>query len=352
MNLFVVGLNHKTAPVELRERLALGPEEHPRFLNRLRGSESPLSEGVFLSTCNRVELYGVSRDAAAEGWMSDMLSKLYGSTGIASHLYRHQNERAVQHLFEVASGLDSLVLGEHEILGQVKNAYLAAQTQGLTGKLTNVLFQRALYVGKYVRTHTGLGAGSLSVASVAVDLAYHIFGKLSETNVLIVGAGEMAELAGRHLLSQKVHALSVTNRTHAHAQSLAEKLGGRAFPLEELYSRIEQADIVICSTGSPEPLIRKHQTAEIMKQRKGRSLFFIDIAVPRDVEPGVHELDNVYLYNIDDLKGIVAKNLTERSQEIEKAREIAKTRVSEFMAWLSSDLSGERAALRHGPPQG
>lgn len=347
MQLFAVGLNHKTAPVELRERLSQWGAETQGLYQLLQKDQSPLKEGVLLSTCNRVEIYGVAPESSALDWTLNALNSLCGRHVQGQIFYRFSQGQAVQHLFEVAAGLDSLVIGEHEILGQVKNAYLKAQEQGFTGKLTNVLFQRALYVGKFVRTHTDVGQGSLSVASLAVDLAEHIFGRLSGTNVMILGAGKMAELSGRYLLSKKAQKIYVTNRTYERAVELSQRLGGEPFALEELYAKMELCDIVISSTASTDFIIQHDKVSEVMKRRKGRSLFFIDIAVPRDVEPTVHELDNVYLYNIDDLQTLVAKNLGQRTQEIAKAKNIVTEKTQEFVGWLESSFSGQQASLKH-----
>ena len=228
-----------------------------------------------------------------------------GQTGLSAHLYYHEGEAAVQHLFSVASGLDSMVQGEHEILAQVKQAYQAAHEGGFTGKLLNVLFQRSLFVGKRVRTETGLGEGAASVGSVAVGMAERIFGSLQDRSVMILGAGQMAEVTAKHLLAQKAKSFLVANRTFERACELAEEFGGTAMHFEEGLRQMAEVDIVICSTAAPHAVITPEHVRDIMAQRRGRSLFLIDIAMPRDVDPAVNDIENVYLYNIDDLQQIV-----------------------------------------------
>ena len=306
MGVVAIGLSHRTAPVELREHLAIPPEEVSAALERLVGSGA-VSEAVILSTCNRVEVYvrPVGDREAAFARVCDFLETLYHRPELRNVLYRYEAHAAVAHLFRVAAGLDSLVVGEGEILGQVKSAYLLAQRLGKTGKITNVLFQRALFVGKQVRTQTRIAEGASSVGSIAVQLAERIFGSLSNHRILIVGAGKMAEVTARSLLSQKARDITVLNRTPAKAEELAKRLNGASGPLERLPEALAESDIVICSAAAEKPLITTKMVEPIMKARHGRSLYFIDIAVPRNVEPAVHRLDNCYVYNIDDLETIV-----------------------------------------------
>ena len=349
---FVIGFNHETAPIQLREKLAFSASQLSEVLERLR-SRSPLEEIVLLSTCNRTEVYvGAGQRDDARRALIRALQEHAQVEDLHSHLYVHEGEAAVQHLFRVASGLDSMVKGEHEVLGQVKQAYLTAHQGGFTGKLFNVLFQRSLYVGKRVRTETGLASGSSSVGSVAVAMAERIFGTLRDRCVMIFGAGKMAELTAKYLLSQKVQSILVSNRTYERAQELARQFGGKALHFEEGLRDMELADIVICSTAAPHPVIRREHVAGIMERRKGRSLFFIDIAVPRDVDPAVHTMDNVYVYNIDDLQRIVAENLAKRSQEVELAEAIVRDETREFSRWLQAHRSGNTVGLRHqsAPP--
>jgi glutamyl-tRNA reductase len=251
----------------------------------------------------------------------------------------------------VASGLDSMVLGENEVLGQVKNAYLLSQKERCTGKLLNVLFQRSLYVGKRVRTETGLSMGSGSVGSVAVAMAERIFGTLEDRTIMILGAGKMAEVTARHLLSQKVRSVIVANRTLERALPLAKALGGEALSFEAGLERLETADIVLCSTAAPHPIILAEHVERITARRKGRSLFFIDIAVPRDVHPDVHQIDNVYVYDIDDLESIVRGNVEKRAGEVAAAERIVEEKAAEFGGWLGAYLAGAEIALHHGAPR-
>jgi glutamyl-tRNA reductase len=343
--LSLIGLNHQTAPIAIRERLAFAPSQLRDVLPPLRRRLSA-SELVLLSTCNRTELYLEGPETAAMEAVQWMQSHAQDG-GLRSHLYLRAEDAAIHHLFRVASGLDSMVLGEHEVLGQVKNAYLAAQQHATTGKLFNVLFQRSLYVGKKVRTETALSTGAGSIGSVAVTLAERIFGKLDEKVVMILGAGKMAELTARHLLSQKVRSILVSNRTFERAQELAGQLGGRALRFEQALHEMETADIVICSTAAPHPIVVPKPISELMTRRKGRSLFFIDIAVPRDVHPDVHGIDNVYVYDIDDLQAIVRENRSKRTQDVERAEVIVDEKRKEFAGWLSAYRSGQPHALRH-----
>jgi glutamyl-tRNA reductase len=344
MELILAGLSHKTAPIELRERFAIPREELPRALNGLLREPFGLEEAVLLSTCNRVEVYGVGHEGAG---LDQFFHQLCGATDVQRHLYRKQGPDVVRHLFSVASGLDSMVVGESEVLGQVRAAYETAVSAGTTGKLTNVLFQRTLFVGKKVRTDTGISKGATSVASVGVGLAQRIFGSLADRRVLIVGAGKVAETTTRHLLAQEAGSIAVINRTHAKAVELARMFRGEVAPFESLPREIERADIVICSTGSTTPIIRRSTVEQVMPGRRGRSLYFIDVAVPRDVEPGVHSLDNVYVYDIDDLQGLVAENLAHRSQELSQARALVERAAKEFSDWHQAVREGREAALQH-----
>lgn len=347
--LHLVGISHKTAPVEWREKLAIPEGRLPDFLRGLKGPG--VSELAVLSTCNRVEIYAVLDGAEdARGRLGEALARWQGGAVSPRCFYVEEGPAAIRHLFRVAAGLDSLVVGESEILGQVKRAYESARALGATGKLTNVAFQRALYVGKSARAKTTLSEGPTSAASLAVALAERIFGNLRESRVLLLGAGEMAELAARSLLSQKVAELTVLNRTEERARELARLFGGRAAALARLDEELSRADIVICSTGSPEPLIRTEAVAGAMAHRRGRSLFFIDIAVPRDVDAGVHKLENVYLYNIDDLQSIVAETLVRRGSEIDKASRWVDEKSGEFSLWYEAWRRGETSTLSHGSP--
>ncbi|HVO32823.1 MAG TPA: glutamyl-tRNA reductase, partial [Elusimicrobiota bacterium] len=350
MSLLAIGVNHQSAAIDVRERLAFSPARLPELWSSLK-SHAALTQLVVLSTCNRTELYGCLDDAesgarALTGWLQSHAP----GPSIEKHLYHRRDEQAAQHLFRVAAGLDSMVVGEHEILSQVKNAYLAAHAAGATGKLLNVLFQRSLYVGKRVRSETGLSVGASSVGSLAVAMAERIFGDLRERSIMILGAGEMAELIAKHLASQKVRSILVSNRTFERAQALALQFGGRALRFEAALHEMEQADIILCSTAAPHAIIQPAHVHELMARRKGRSLFFIDIAVPRDVHPDVHHLDNVYVYNIDDLQSLVRENVAKRSHEVERAESIVREKADEFGRWLTAYDAGQGHSLRHYSP--
>jgi glutamyl-tRNA reductase len=344
MSLVVVGLSHKNAPVGVRETLAVMPSA--KVFERLR--QEGVAEAVVLSTCNRFELYAsfVSEASKPPSWVLGLLEKISGTTLVA-HAYQRGGASAVEHLFGVASGLDSLVVGETEILGQVKDAYEAAKAAGMTGKYTNVLFQRALYVGKKVRNDTSIAVGQTSVASVAVQLATTIFGKLSGSTVLVLGAGTMAELTARHLLSQKVSQLLIANRTYERAAGLAGKMKAKAIPWDEFPKALSEVDIVIGSTGSEKPVITKAMLAVAAEARAGRSLFLIDIAMPRDIEEGAHELEHVYVYRLEDLEAIVADNLKNRGAEVGRAEELVRAKASEFSTWEDSLANGREISMKH-----
>jgi glutamyl-tRNA reductase len=347
MSLLVVGLNHRTAPLDLRERLSFS---HKRLESILPGLPRTLEASglVLLSTCNRTEMYLSAEDLpAAREKTVKFIESHAQSADLSSMLYMQQEAAAVQHLFRVASGLDSMVVGEQEILAQVKQAYNAAVSAATADKLINVLFQRSLYVGKRVRTETGLAQGSASVASIAVMLAERIFGDLQAREIMILGAGKMAELTAKHLLSQKVRSILVSNRTYERACELARQFNGRALEFTQALEQMESPDIIICSTAAPHPVIRPDHVNRIMQKRKGRPLFFIDIAMPRDVHPDVHAIDNVYVYNIDDLQTIVSENLTRRSGEISSAERIVHEKADEFARWLAAHDAGQEHSLRH-----
>jgi glutamyl-tRNA reductase len=343
----LLGISHKTASVECRERLSVPEHALPAFLRRL-SQGGVLSEAVVISTCNRMEVYAAASSPDARAFLEQELARLYGDTSVSSSFYFHRQEGALRHLFRVAAGLDSLVIGESEILGQVKRSYELALKEKCTGKLTNVVFQRALFIGKKVRTDTSLTEGPTSVAAAAVALAQRIFGDLKDNRVLIVGAGQMAELAARHIISQKVGGLCVVNRTFEKAEELARRFQGTAAPFERLLPELKTADVVICSTGSPEAILRHEDVADVMELRRGRPLFLIDIAVPRDVDPKVHTLEGVYLYNIDDLESIVKENTNRHRGEIQKAEFLVGQKTEEFSKWYRAWEQGENVSLRHG----
>lgn len=337
MRLFAVGISHRTAPVELRECVDFGRRGLDAALAAL-AARNVTREAVVLSTCNRAEIYaGAESDEAAES-CGRFISEYNGVAwaAIAPHVVIYRGPDAADHLFRVAAGLDSLVVGEPQILGQVKDAFATASGQRSTGALTHRLFTSAFSVGKRVRSETGLGEGAVSVSYAAIALARKIFGALSGLNVLILGAGEMAKLTGTHLQSQGVKQLTIASRRFESAEALAAVLNGRAAPWTAIAHALGSADIVVTATGSSEPVLTRASVEEAMRPRRSRPLFVIDIAVPRDVDPGVGSLDQVFLYNIDDLYAIVKENLARRTSEVERAELIVREEVDRFKTWMQS----------------
>ena len=332
MKLFVAGLSYKTAPVEVRERLAVRPSLLPCLGCRLK-LNAGLDEVVLLSTCNRVEIYGTTAS-----WVQGKVHRLFrqlcpADVDLTPHIYVKEGAAAVEHLFSVTSGLDSMVIGETEITGQVKNAYQAAQRAGLTGRVLNRLFQTALQIGKEIRTHTAIGRGATSVGSVAVELAEKVFsGDLSDKTVMILGAGKMGEACVRHLTKRGARSVLVANRSPGRAELLAAEFGGRALPFEERMNALADSDILVSSTGSPTTVLHKDEVASVLPARRNRPLILIDIAVPRDIAADVEQLDNVYLYNIDHLQAIVRENSRQREQELSKCNDIIVRRAAALMA--------------------
>jgi glutamyl-tRNA reductase len=337
MRLFAVGLSHRTAPVDLRECVDFARGGLDSALSAL-ASQGVGREVVVLSTCNRAEIYAVGdSDATAEG-VGRFFSEYHKlpHAAVAEHLYHRRGAEAARHLFRVAAGLDSLVVGEPQILGQVKAAYSTASDLHYTGTLTNRLFHSAFAAGKRVRAETGLGEGAVSVSYAAIALARKIFGHLKGRNVLILGAGEMAKLTGVHLQAQQVKEIAIASRTLASAEHLAAHLGGRAVAWQALDDALADADIVITATGAAEPVLTRARMEDVMRPRRSRPVFVIDIAVPRDVEPGVGDLDQVFLYNIDDLQTIVKENLARRGEELVRAESIVEEEVARFTSWMQS----------------
>ena len=333
-----IGMNHETAPVELRECLAKDPAHADRALAMMRELAS-VKEGMFLSTCNRVEaLFTTEQTDEAKGSVIAVLSKLGGMPpeSLASNLFTYEDRDAVRHIFRVASSLDSMVIGEPQILGQIKEAFTSATKEKTTGVILNRLLHRAFHTAKRVRTETGISDAAVSVSYAAVELAKKIFYDLKGKKVLLIGAGEMAELAARHLLSQGVSAITVANRTFQKAVEVAQVFKGVPVSFEEIGAQLLEADIVISSTAAPGYVITHDQVKGSMKKRRNRPLFFIDIAVPRDVEPEVNDLENVYVYDIDDLKGIIQVNLSQREEEAVKAERIVEEEVIKFEQWLKT----------------
>jgi len=333
-----IGMNHETAPVELRECLARDPAHADRALAMMR-ELSCIREGLFLSTCNRVEaLFTTEQTEEAERSVVTLLCELGGmsSENLRSSLFIHEDRDAVRHIFRVASSLDSMVIGEPQILGQIKEAYSSATKEKTTGVILNRLLHRAFHAAKRVRTETGISDAAVSVSYAAVELAKKIFYDFKGRKVLLIGAGEMAELAARHLLSQGVSAIVVANRTFQKAVEVAQAFDGSPVSFEEIGSQLLEADIVVSSTAAPGYVITHDQVKGSMKRRRNRPLFFIDIAVPRDVDPEVNNLENVYVYDIDDLKGIIQGNISQRREEAVKAERIVEEEVIKFEQWLKT----------------
>ncbi len=337
MRLYAVGLSHRTAPVELRECVDFARGGLEQALAALAGRGIG-REMVVLSTCNRAEIYAVGDNDATVERVSRFFSEYHGlpHDEMAGHLYVRSGAEAARHLFRVAAGLDSLVVGEPQILGQVKAAYSAAHEGRFTAALMNRLFHSAFAAGKRVRSETGLGEGAVSVSYAAIALAKKIFGDLKGRSVLILGAGEMAKLTGVHLQAQHVKQIAIASRTLQTAQNLAAHLGGTAVAWDALDTALHAADIVVTATGASEPVLTRARIDEAMRGRRGRPLFIIDIALPRDVEASAGDLDQVFLYNIDDLRAIVQENLARRTAELSRADAIVEEEVGKFVAWMQS----------------
>jgi glutamyl-tRNA reductase len=331
-----IGMNHETAPVDLRECLARDPGSADMALSYIR-ELACFRESLFISTCNRVEALVTTRDLPeALGSIMIMLSRISGLSEerFASSLYVHEDAEAVRHVFRVASSLDSMVVGEPQILGQMKEAYSKATREKSTGVILNRLMHKAFKVAKRVRTETGISDAAVSVSYAAVELAKKIFYDLGGKKVLLIGAGEMAELAAKHLLNQRVSSITVANRTFERAVEMAGVFGGAAVSFEEIGTQLLEADIVISSTASAGYVITHEAVKKSLRKRRNRPIFFIDIAVPRDVEPSVNDLPNVYVYDIDDLGGVVQLNIAQRKQEAVKAERIVQEEVIKFEKWL------------------
>jgi len=338
MKIFVAGLSYKTTPVEVREKLSV-PRSRLQCCGcrlKLRGG---LDEVVLLSTCNRVEIYGVSP------WIHGRVQRLFqeltnSDFDFTPHLYVKEGAEAAKHLFAVASGLDSLVIGETEITGQVKTAYQLAKDAGLVGKKMNRLFQTAFAVVKAIRTNTGIGRGATSVGSVAVELAEKVFdADLSAKTVMILGAGKMGEACVKHLAKRGAKTVLVSNRSFERAEKLAVEFGGRAVRLEDSAAAMTAADILVSSTGSPDLVLMRDDVAKILPARGNRPLVLVDIAVPRDIDPAVAELPNVFLYDIDDLEAVVRENTKNRAQELTVCQQIIAGHTAELMARFESPLA-------------
>lgn len=338
MHLLVVGLSHKTAPVEVREKCTFPEAKLEQALNVLLQKEH-LSEAVILSTCNRTEIYVVcSEEEKGKQEVCDFICRYHNleAERLDQYLYFRDASEATHHLFRVAASLDSMVVGEAQILGQVKEAYAKALEAEATGIILNRLFREALEVGKRVRTETEIGESAVSISYAAVELAKKVFEDLSGHPAMIIGAGETGELTLTHLIANGVSSVYVTNRTYERAVDLAKKFRGKPVRFDERATHMQEADIVVSSTGAPHYVVEREHVLKAMKLRRNRPIFFIDIAVPRDVAPEVGKLYNVFLYDIDDLEAVVNANLKERAKEAEKGETVVGHKVDEFMAWVNS----------------
>ena len=326
----ILGINHKTAPVALREKVAFSEDRLVAALSALR-EEMGVAEALILSTCNRTEVYWSGTASGSD--LSQWLERHHGNNlDLAASLYIHQESRAIEHTFSVASGLDSMVLGEVQILGQLKDAYRIAQESGSTGPILNKLFQAAFSAAKRVRTETRIGANAVSLASATVSLARRVYEDLSEHNALLVGAGDMNALTARHFMSAGIKGMVIANRTLARAQALAVELNAHAVPLSDLDQELAAADIVISCTASPEPLISKRAVEAAIRARRRRPIFMVDMAVPRDIDPTVAELEDVYLFSIDDLQQLVDENIQQREVAAGGARLLINEEVTRFLS--------------------
>jgi glutamyl-tRNA reductase len=334
MNFQLIGVNHNSAPVEVRERLAIPEARLPEAIRTLV-QQPGVEEGMVLSTCNRVELLTSSSQGSD---LREFLRLYFGMSpdALNSHIYEFKQVDAVRHVFRVASSLDSMVVGEPQILGQVKEAYAIARGLGAIHSALDVLLSRAFAVAKRVRNETAIGSSSVSISSVAVQLAEKIFGSLNGTTVYMVGAGKMAELAARRLMAHGVGKILFSNRTQERALQLAEAFGGEAVPFDQLYETADRADIVLTSTGANEFLFRREHGERFLARRRNRPMFFIDISVPRNVDPEVNRLDGMFVYDIDDLQAVAAGNTAERKKEAERAEKIVEVEVERFAVRMTS----------------
>jgi len=334
MNFQLIGVNHNSAPLEVRERLAISETQLPDAIRTLV-QQPGVEEGMVLSTCNRVELLTSSQQGSD---LRGFIRVYFGVSpdALNSHIYEFKQREAVRHIFRVASSLDSMVVGEPQILGQVKEAYAIARGLGAVHSALDVLLSRAFAVAKRVRTETAIGSSSVSVSSVAVQLAEKIFGSLNNKTVYMVGAGKMAELAARRLMANGVGKILFSNRTHERALQLAEAFGGQAVPFEQLHETADRADIVLTSTGAPEFLFRREHGERFLARRRNQPMFFIDISVPRNVDPEMDRLDGMFVYDIDDLQTVAAGNSAERKKEAERAEKIVEAEVERFALRMTS----------------
>lgn len=348
--LMAIGVNHETAPIQLREKVAFDPAKLPEVLHDFRQSTN-VDEAAILSTCNRTELYFHSTDDTIElatRWLSKVHALTYDE--LLHHLYQHPDAAAVRHVMRVASGLDSLVLGEPQILGQVKEAYHQAQDAGTAGKVLSRLFQKTFSVAKSVRTDTDIGKNPISVSFASVSLAKQVFGQLEKYNALLIGAGETIELTAKHLHEQSVGSLTIANRTLARAHNIADPLNGAAISLSSIPAQLEKADIVITATNAPDLLITRAMVEKAQKQRHHRPILLIDLAVPRNIDPKIDQLSDTFVYSVDDLRAIIADNVKSRQSAASMAENIIDEHANDFLLWLKrqSQVKHIRQLRAHG----
>jgi glutamyl-tRNA reductase len=338
-NIVVVGVNHKTAPVDIREKIAFQEHIISNSLKKI-SSFSQITECLILSTCNRVEIYAVGEESPEEivDAVLQFISEFHNidKEQFKDYLYIHKNRDAIRHIFRVGASLDSMVVGEPQILGQLKDAYRIATENKTTKIILNKLLHKAFFVAKKVRTETKISNSAVSISFAAVELAKRIFEDLFDKKILLIGAGEMCELAAKHLLTNGANEIFVANRTFERAENLAKEFNGEAIKFEHIYMFLERVDIVISSTGAPHYILNYDKVKDVIKARKYKPIFMIDIAVPRDIDPKINELENIYLYDIDDLKQVVEKNWEARKNEAEKAELIVMQEADVFMEWIES----------------
>jgi glutamyl-tRNA reductase len=352
MSIVLIGVNHKTAPVEIRERLAFNDEACASSLRQLVDGEV-VREGLIVSTCNRVEVVGATASDQIK-FGADRITQFLDTSGqlpagfLEAHLYHHTDEEAVRHLFRVASSLDSMVVGEPQVLGQVRHAYALGVEAGTVGRVLNRLVHHTFKVAKRVRSETGIAASAVSISYMAVELGKKIFDRLKGCTVLLIGAGEMAELSARHLVNAGVSRVIIANRTAETAQQLANEFGGRAISLEQIDQVLPEAHVVICSTGAPDYVVTAERTRKALERRRNRRpICFIDISVPRNIDPAVSNIHNVFLFDIDDLESVISSNIREREREAERAELIVQSEVMQFQQKLRLlDIGPSIGALR------
>src|SRR5689334_5192217 len=351
MSILLVGVNHKTAPVEIRERLAFTDEACANGLRQLVDGDI-VREGLIVSTCNRVEILGATASDKLD-FGAGRITQFLDTSGhlppgfLEAHLYRHTDEEAVRHLFRVASSLDSMVVGEPQILGQVRHAYALSVEAGTVGRVLNRLVHHTFRVAKRVRSETGIAGSAVSISYMAVELGKKIFDSLKGCTVMLIGAGEMAELSARHLVNAGAGRVVIANRTEATAQQIAAEFGATTVPLDQLDQHLADADVVICSTGAPDFVVTVERTRKALERRRNRPTCFIDISVPRNIEPSVSRIPNVFLFDIDDLESVISSNIREREREAERAELIVQSEVMQFQQKLRlMDIGPSIGALR------